>query len=294
MPLDAAPGEPPADWTVAEGPQARVDDPPPGRLIGELTLGELQYWAAAQGEGERRWLLRHRETAETELDLDRRAIEIRLDPHAPEGFVPLLLAGSVLAHVLAAEGHSALHASAVESGGRAVAFIGPSGRGKSTLAALLCSAGASLVSDDLLRCEVTGGGATCFRGSSRLRLRPQAAALAASLPGAAVETADGRTALVPRTPGMRRMPLAALVVPRPSREAEALAIRRLRGREAAAEILRSPRLLGWTDPELATRHLDLCRDLAGAVPVLEATIPWGPPFAEGLADELLGRVLSDA
>ena len=90
------------------------------------------------------------------------------------------------------------------------------------------------------------------------------------------------------------MQLAALVVPRPSREADTLAIRRLRGREAATEILRSPRLLGWTDPELATRHLDLCRDLAGAVPVLEATIPWGPPFAEGLAGELLGRVLSDA
>lgn len=294
MPLDAARGEAPPDWTVATGPPVAVDDPPPGRLIGELTLGELRYWAAAQGEGERRWLIRHRETAETELDLDRRDVEIRLDPRAPEGFGPLLLAGSVLAHVLAAEGHSALHASAVESGGSAVAFIGPSGRGKSTLAALLCSSGAALVSDDLLRCEVAGGAATCFRGSSRLRLRPQAAALAESLSGAAVETSDGRTALVPRTPRMRRMPLAALVVPRPSREADTLAIRRLRGREAAAEILRSPRLLGWTDPELATRHLDLCHQLAGAVPVLEATIPWGPPFAEGLAEELLGRVLSGA
>lgn len=216
---------------------------------------------------------------------------MRPDPRAAAGVPALLLAGSGMAHALTADGHSPLHASAVESGGRAIAFIGPSGKGKTTLAALLCSDGARSVTDDVLRCEIEAGGAICFRGGSRLRLRPQAAALAAGLGGSA-PTADGRTSALAEPTALEQMPLAALVVPMPSRDSIELSLRRLRGREAATELLRSPRLLGWLDPELRMRHLDLCQGLAELVPVLEATVPWGPPFPAGLPAELIERVLS--
>lgn len=262
-----------------------VDDAPPGRLIGEAEFGEHQYWATV-ADGNRRWITRHRNSAETEFDLDARSITIRPDPRKPDGYWMLLLAGSGMAHALAADGHLGLHASAVETDGRAIAFIGPSGSGKTTMAALMCRSGACAVTDDLLRCEVNGAAASCFRGSSTLRLRSQAKALGEGVGGGSIETADGRTAARFDHSSMPRMPLAALIVPRPSREASKLALRRLHGREAAAELLRSPRLAGLIEPELALKHVDLTAALVDAVPVLEATVPWGPPFAPRLARDI--------
>lgn len=279
------------DWTVRVGEPLPVDGPPQGRLIGEATYGEFRYWSAIAGDREELWIVRHRGSAETELDLEGRTITVRPDPRAVEGHWQLLLAGSGMAHAIAADGHSSLHASAIESDGRAIAFIGPSGTGKTTMAGVLCAAGARAVTDDVLRCEISGAEVACFRGGARLRLRPQAAALAEELQSAE-RTTDGRTSALAEPSPMARMPLAALVVPRPSREAGGLSVRRLRGREAAAELLRSPRLAGFIDPELATRHLDLCQELAARVPVLQATIPWGPPFHPDLAEQLIDRVLS--
>ena len=87
----------------------------------------------------------------------------------------------------------------------------------------------------------------------------------------------------------------AIVVPRPSRDHTELAVERLRGRAAAeTELLRSPRLLGWVEPSLVRLHFELSERLANAVPILAATIPWGPPFPPGLAGELVGRIVSSA
>lgn len=277
---------------MVAGTPVEVDGPPPGTLIGELDLGPFRYWSAAADDAPERWVVRHGGTAETTFNLEARTITLRPDPRADAGVPQLILAGSGMAHALTADGGSPLHASAVEARGRAIAFIGPSGKGKTTLAALLCGAGARSVTDDVLRCEIEGESVVCFRGGSQLRLRPQAASLADDL-GGATTTADGRTSALAEPTELERMPLAALVVPMPSRAAGELSLRRLRGREAAAELLRSPRLLGWLDPELRTRHLDLCHGLATRVPVLEATIPWGPPFPPGLPGEIVERVLSD-
>ncbi len=262
----------------------RVDDAPPGRLIGEAESGEHRYWATVSDDG-RRWITRHRHSAETEIDLDSRAITVRPDPRKPDGYWLLLLAGSGLSHALAADGHLALHASAVEVGGRAIAFAGPSGGGKTTIAALMCDSGARAVTDDVLRCEVNGSAASCFRGSSTLRLRPQAKALAAAA-GRPELTPDGRTVARFEHTAMARLPLAALVVPQPSRSAPRLELQRLRGREAATVLLRSARLAGLIEPELVLRQIDLTAELVATVPVLRATVPWGPPFPPGLADRI--------
>jgi hypothetical protein len=291
LPLHAAPAARRPDWTVSIGPPREADGPAAGELIAEYSQGGLAYWATRPAPG--RWTLRHRGAGETELDARARTIELRRDPRSPEDLTPLLLAGSVVAHAVAADGSACLHASAVEVDGRAVAFAAPSGRGKSTLAALLCAQGARVVSDDVLRCEIADGELVCFRGSNRLRLRPQAEELAAGLQ-AATATADGRIAAAAPMSGLRRVPLAAVVVPAPSRATERVEVVRIRGREAAGELLRSMRLIGWTDPALAQLNLDLCETLLSSVPVLRATIPWGPPFPPSLADEILDSVLTAA
>jgi hypothetical protein len=126
-----------------------------------------------------------------------------------------------------------------------------------------------------------------------MRLRPQAARLAEEIGMGAETSVDGRVCAIAEPSRHRRLPLAAIVVPRPSRTQAKVVVERLRGRRAAAELLRSPRLPGWIEPSLMRLHFELSERLANAVPILEATIPWGPPFPRDLATELVGRILSN-
>jgi len=75
------------------------------------------------------------------------------DPAADPGLLPVIISGTMISVVLALGGHLVLHASAVDIGGVALAFVGQSGMGKSTLATIMCVAGARLITDDVLRVE---------------------------------------------------------------------------------------------------------------------------------------------
>lgn len=77
---------------------------------------------------------------------------------------------------LESRGVPVLHASAVSFGDRAVAFIGPSGVGKSTLCAGLVRSGCGFVADDGLPLweEAEGGDWRCGLGPPWLRLWPSA------------------------------------------------------------------------------------------------------------------------
>lgn len=68
------------------------------------------------------------------------------------------LSGPVLGYAVRRLGRFALHASAVRVGGRAVAFAGDGGAGKSTLAAAVVAAGADAITDDV---TVVGADAAC-------------------------------------------------------------------------------------------------------------------------------------
>ena len=84
--------------------------------------------------------------------------------------------------------------------------------------------------------------------------------------------------------------LHAALVPEPSRETRSLDVRRLGAMEGLQELLRHPRLAAWRAPEPIARLFELTGDVAAALPVYRATVPWGPPFPPGLADELLASV----
>lgn len=79
----------------------------------------------------------------------------------------------VLAFVLRMRQTLVLHASGVEMDGAAVAFCGPPGAGKSTIAAACMAARGALLSDDVLAVEMRDGGPTgwvAHRGTGMLRL----------------------------------------------------------------------------------------------------------------------------
>jgi hypothetical protein len=196
------------------------------------------------------------------------------------------MAGTVSSFILTLRGTTILHASAVAVDGGALAFVGQSGRGKTTVAALLCVAGAELVTDDVLAVR-PGPPVTCIGGSSELRLREGAATLAGDAASTRT-TEDERLALtVPHAP-VAAMPLRAVVIPRPSREATSLEVARLEPATAIVAFLAFPRVYGWNRRDVLQRDFGVFAALVDQVPVYTATIPWGPPFdprvVNGLTD----------
>lgn len=80
------------------------------------------------------------------------------------------------------------------------------------------------------------------------------------------------------------------MVPLPHRRCDGVAVRRLAPPRALMRLLRFPRLVGWLDPESAAEEFQALADLVEQVPVFEASIPWGPPFRPGLADDLVAEL----
>lgn len=85
-----------------------------------------------------------------------------------------------------------LHASAVETGGRAIAFTGPSGSGKSTLAAALCRRGFRLFSDDTLVLVPTEAGPIALPDGKPLKLWEDALGILGATGSAPIASVPGK------------------------------------------------------------------------------------------------------
>jgi hypothetical protein len=264
------------------------DEMPAGRLLG-LRKGGDGAWSVVLTD--RGHTLRAHGLCDFEMDLRLRQVTVHLATDASREWAQLLL-GSALSTLLSLRGHSVLHASAVQTDLGVVAFVGGSGRGKTTLAALCCAAGAALVSDDVLRVESSDGRAWCFSGSRELRLRPAAAELAGILDSGREHTVDGRVGVRPRWGGTGRLPLVAVVAPACVHGGDRLQIERRRGRQAVMELISHPHATGWADAESARRDFSVLTGLTTSVPVYRAQVPWGPPFSPAWATSLLEAVLS--
>jgi hypothetical protein len=221
---------------------------------------------------------------------DRRSVAVQLAQDADPEMIPVLLQGNVLAALLLLAGKCVLHASGVDVGGKALAFVGGSGTGKSTLAALCCAAGAAFLTDDLLRVESHGGALRCFYGGHEVRLRSQAASLAALFPDApSHHTVDGRLAI--RFPGCLRPTshLVAVVIPTPTRSG-CVRIERLAPLDAWTALMQAPRVLGVRDHALLRTQFETCSLLAQTVPVYCAEGSTGPPYEASAGADLLSEV----
>ena len=102
---------------------------------------------------------------------------ILIDPiaGADERSLRLVLVGPLLGVILSQRGHFVLHASTVAIEGFAVAFYGPSGRGKSTLTAALTGDGHPLIADDMTVICVRDGVHMVQPGFPRVKLWPDSA-----------------------------------------------------------------------------------------------------------------------
>lgn len=209
---------------------------------------------------------------------------------ADPGISVVLANGAVLAYVLTARGHVVLHGSAVHVDGGAIAFVAPSGGGKSTMATLMCAGGAGLVTDDVLRVDLDGGSVPTVRsGATGLRLRKGADTLVSLFGDGAPArhvSADLRQVLTPGGDVPEALPLHAIVVPVPEHGVGDLEVERVNPKQAVFDLLGFPRLLGWKDPAYLARHLGEIVAVVERVPVLRARVPWGPPFSPDIAPGL--------
>lgn len=90
------------------------------------------------------------------LSTDARRLHCELGELTPDNWEPFLI-GQVLPFAALVAGLEIFHASAVVREGVAIAFAGPSGAGKTSLALSMCDRGASFLADDVLALESSGG-----------------------------------------------------------------------------------------------------------------------------------------
>ena len=274
----------------------RTDRPvPDGDPEGELIARAAQrdgtaFYSVTVERG--RTCLRYPGLCEFVGDTGMREVDVTLAPDRDPGVIPVLATGMLLALHLRLRGDLVLHASAVRVGETALAFVGASGMGKSTMATVLCAAGHALLTDDVLRAQLQPHGVVVHSGSTETRLRDAARPLAEGLPGR--RTADGRLAVMAGSLAEGPLPLAACIVPRPSLEHDRVHVRRVGGARALMLLSRFPRIPGWRQACTLGREFEQLADLVAGVGVFEAHIPWGPPFPPDLPIDLLTGAGLDA
>jgi hypothetical protein len=218
-------------------------------------------------------------------------VVVHVDPTADPDLVQVLTGGALIATRLILDGRLVLHASALQIGLGALAFVGMSGMGKSTMAALGLAAGYTPITDDVLRVELgTDGGTQVWPGSRELRLRETARSIADRSGRPLRTTADGRTAVSIGASGVETVSLHCCVVPFPDREIVRPSVQLLDPFTALQRLLAFPRIVGWCDPTTAAQQFEHLATLCERTPVIEARLPWGPPFSDQLVDELIDRI----
>ena len=118
----------------------------PGRILARMPRSDGDgafYTLSDAGPGG--WLLRFHGVCDVEIDARLDRATFHMDPAADAGLASVLASGLVMATILMLRGHLVLHASAVEHSGAAVAVVGRSGMGKSTVSAILCRNGSRLI-----------------------------------------------------------------------------------------------------------------------------------------------------
>jgi hypothetical protein len=261
----------PLDW----------DDP---AIVASYDLPDSRWYVAvADADGYR---LTFRDSGEFLISGDFTSIRW-IENGARADLMPILFAGTVLAFYLTMRHQLVLHASAVARGEWALAFVGQSGRGKSTLAALAAVAGARVITDDVLLVDVEGT-PRCRGSAGELRLRDGAASIAAAVPTAERRaTADERIGLVCADVEPDWVNLGAVVIPYPSRESDEIEVVTVPPSDAVFRLLAFPRVHGLRSPIVLRRQFEMLSELLRRVPVYEVIVPWGPPYGATLADQLL-------
>jgi hypothetical protein len=157
------------DWTV------RTASPRPIRLpwFRHVRFPGGRRWMSI-ARGENRYVVKFWRLATFDIDISDRLIRSMPGRRTPPETVRHLLLDQVLPLVAASRNRVTLHASAVGTKRGAIAFLGATGKGKSTIAALFAKAGWPVIADDCLLVERRRGQLVTLPNYPGLRLWPDA------------------------------------------------------------------------------------------------------------------------
>ncbi len=238
-----------------ERPQADVAAPPFYRWT--MPSGALwtSFWHVESG-----YLVRFPGLADFEVSADGRQVRAWGAPGIPTATVDHLYQNQAVPLALSRQGFLVLHAGAVEIHGRCVAFIGSSGRGKSTLTASFATSGHPFLTDDGLQLKMGNGRLVALPNYPSVRLWADSRqALIAPDKESAEPVHYTRKA---RFPADAALPYCATALPVHSlfflgtQDCDDVRIVRLRPQAALVELLRHSFLLDIDEQRLLAAHFD--------------------------------------
>lgn len=255
---------------------------------------EIALSLARQGAD---YWVRSPEVGDFLLQMESGRILVAADTAADAATLEHLLLDQVLPRLLAQQGHLLIHASALDIDGRGALFTGPSGWGKSTLAALLHRHGHAVLSDDCVQLTAAVEGFQAVPTYPSLRLYPDS--LGEALPGA------GETAPVASYSEKLRVPVAAqeegnavypvdalYLLGEPAEAGEAIRIMPLRPAETCQALLRHSFKLDVGDRAANAHQFALCGAVARAIPAFRLDYPRDFSRAGELVRHITGHLAS--
>ena len=206
------------------------------------------------------------------LRASRNEIVVSPSATADASDIEWLVANLGLRLVLIRRGHTVFHASTVVVDGSPVAFAGPSGRGKSTIAAACYAAGHTHHSDDLVPVVPDADGTVSVPpGPARLRVNEDVTrSLRLSPSGQGSEEAKSTIDTTDRhSTAARELETLYLLT-----DSDGVSIEDLAGQTAVFELVRrSYALYDESDTGSATAHFDACGRIARSVAVRRLSRP---------------------
>lgn len=215
--------------------------------------------------------------ADFRIDADGSRVEAYPAPGTGEITLEHLYLNQALPLALGRQGKLVLHASAVATAWGCIAFIGDSGRGKSTLAASFASAGHPFLSDDGLCVEAGRQAAVAFPSHPSIRLwEDSEAAVAAPGPLRAPAVSYTGKARILAGPGFQHCGeprvLRAVFHLGPG-VADRIQVAPVRQSAAIPQLVRHSFLLDITHQEQLARHFADVAEIAAAVPHFDLDYP---------------------
>jgi hypothetical protein len=201
----------------------------------------------------------------------------QLERSTAESFQTYLL-GHTLSYALVKQGFEPLHASTVVIDGAAIAFLGSSGQGKSTLAAAFLHAGHQILTDDLLLIREVDGIYCGFSGPPRLKLFPEVARwflpMQASSTPMNPETEKLIVALEPPQMHLSPAPIKGFfVLDEWEQDSVGMRLSALSGTESVLQLLRSSFNTRLVTPERLRRQFVAAREWAARIAVRRIVYP---------------------
>jgi hypothetical protein len=252
-------------------PQQRIETASFHRYTFEDGTVWTEFHRAAAG-----YLLRFPELADFEVSASGETVVAYPDPGTDAATVEHLYVNQVVPLALSRQGRPAFHASVVTVPGGAVAFLGRSGMGKSTLAASFALENAAFLTDDaLLIDESRGIRALPSHASLRLWDDSVAALIPAGTPRAAEISYSAKAHLLAGDVlNFADEPVALLAAFALQQDGvDDVSIQPLRGSERHMAWIENSFLLDIEDRDLLARHFDWTHRVAGRVPTFRLDYP---------------------